>query len=208
MPMPLAADPAAPKPWRRFARLAFWLAAVACAYLLLFGWTAKVTPPDHPEQPVTVLLIFDQMHRGLLLPQGDGYVEYGFLDWNWHARAEDRWYDVFATVLWPTPGALARRLHPAVDAAALRAALPSARLQQLSVGGADVERLRFRLAAQFERGSQAMVLRTGLHMAFVPWDRSYWFADNCSTAVLDWLRELGCSVSWLPLALDLAVRGG
>ena len=154
---------------------------------------------------VTVYVIQDELHVGLVLPMRGGYVEFGFGDWEWFARAQDRWYHVFATVLVPTPGTLARREHAVDSAAALQEALPWVRLQPITVDYARAEALRARLAAQFAARESEAVYRTGLRMQFVPWDRSYWFGDNCATAVVEWLRELDCTASWVPLLLNVSV---
>jgi hypothetical protein len=152
-----------------------------------------------------VFVLKDELHRGLVLPSPTGYVEFGFGDWEWYALQRDAWYRVVPTVLWPTPGALSRREFAGADAAQLRAALPWAQWQPVVVDAARAERLRQRLQAQFDRGIGALVLRTDLAMQFVPWDRSYWFADTCVDALVEWLRELGCRASWVPICCDVAV---
>ena len=99
---------------------------------------------------MTILLVwwselFDFDGSGL----GSVDVEFGFGDWEWYARAQEQWHRVFATVLWPTRGTLARREHFASDAAALRASMPWATFDQFVVEAADAARLRERLEAQF-----------------------------------------------------------
>ena len=42
-------------------------------------------------------------------------------------------------------------------------------------------------------------------MSFVPHEDGYWFLYNCNDVVARWLQELGCSVSWVPIRLDLEV---
>lgn len=198
---------APPTRWlRRWLRRAGWLLTAMALYALLVGWTATVRGPAAPAQPVTVLLIADQLHRGLLLPTDDGaFVEYGFGDWDWYALGHEQWSNVLSTVLLPTPGALARRRIAAGDAAAVRARMPWAQFQDLVVDAARATTLRRRLDAQFAAGGAARVERPGLGMEFVPWARTYWILDNCTDAVADWLGELDCTVGWLPLRFDLRV---
>jgi hypothetical protein len=43
-------------------------------------------------------------------------------------------------------------------------------------------------------------------MTFVPWPRRFWLFDNCGDVVADWLRELGCTVAWVPVCTDLRVE--
>ena len=42
-------------------------------------------------------------------------------------------------------------------------------------------------------------------MSFVRHEDGFWFLYNCNDAVADWLRRLGCAVSWVPIRLDLSV---
>jgi hypothetical protein len=176
------------------------------AFFAVAGCTSTVTPPRDPQAPVTVLIIADEKHRRLCLPDGDkGYVEFGFGDWSWYALGNDRWYHVFATVLVPTAGTLSRREFAAADPAALRAAAPWAVFQELRVGTAGAEALRLRLEQAFADRAAETVWNGSYRMRFLPWTRKYWFASTCADQLADWLRELGCHVSWVPIRIDLAV---
>lgn len=172
---------------------------------LVLGCTSTVTPPRDVVDPVTVLIIRDAMHRGLLLPEGRGYVEYGFGDWSWYANGADAWYNVFATVLWPTRATLSRRYHFADNAPALRQAMSWAEFDDLDVERKAAEQLREKLAARFAAGEGELVRRGELRIDFVPCEGSYWFPYNCADACADWLVELGCEVSWVPIRTDVAV---
>lgn len=203
----------APKPrllrlWRALWRSLLALTLGFAALVAVFGYTAKVAPPATVHSAATVYVIQDELHLGLVLPARQGFVEFGFGDWEWYARAQDRWYHAFATVLLPTVGTLARREHAVGSMEALQSEMPWVRLQPITVDFVRVEALRSRLQAQFAARETEAVYRTGLRTQFVPWERSYWFVDNCATAVVDWLRELDCSASWVPLLLDVAVATG
>jgi len=191
-------------PPRRRRRLL--LVVTACCLglgLALVGCTSTVRPPGTVAEPTTILLIRDALHRGLLLPDEMGYVEFGRGDWSWYALGNDSWYHVFGTVLWPTRGTLSRREHRAGDAASVRAAMPWAEFDEFVVDREAAERLRAQLAAEFAAGQAESVFQPYLRMAFVPTACNYWFMDNCADAVAQWLEELGCSVSWVPIRLDL-----
>jgi len=194
------------RPPRRLLRRVATTTGIAIALLFaIFGWTARVRPPASVSTPISVFVVRDELHRGLLLPvPTGGFVEFGFGDWEWYARAQEQWHRVFATVLWPTRGTLARREHFASDAAALRASMPWASFDEFVVDARDAMRLRERLDAQFTAGNRDRVIRSGLRMHFVPWDRDYWFGDTCADAVVEWLQELGCRSSWAPLCFDVA----
>lgn len=173
----------------------------------LLGWTigctSTVTPPALVENPTAVLLVRDAMHRGLLLPNESGYVEFGFGDWSWYALGNDSWYHAFPTVLWPTQGTLSRRQHHAHDLAGARAAMSWAEFESFAVDRQAAERLRDRLEAAFAARASERVHQAYLRMDFVPYDDSYWFLDNCADACAAWLTELGCAVSWVPIRTDL-----
>lgn len=187
---------------RRRARAGF-----ACAALPLVGLapscTSTVKQPGNVEDPVSVLLIREALHRGLVLPRETDMVEFGFGDWAWYALEEDEWYDAPPTVLWPTRATLSRRVIDATDAQGARAALPWLEFVEFRVERSLAERLRVRLEEQFAAGSGELVQPGGRSMQFVPCEGSYWFGHNCADVAAAWLEELGCEVSWLPIRLDL-----
>lgn len=67
----------------------WWVLAPATLLAWLVGCTSTVTPPAQVGNPTAVLLIRDAMHRGLLLPNDEGFVEFGFGDWGWYALGND-----------------------------------------------------------------------------------------------------------------------
>lgn len=198
---------------RRRARRCLAIGLLGIAFFGFFGCTSVITPPRDPQEPVSVIVLAEVMHRGLLFPldvDGEpdrGYVEFGFGDWEWFARGNDAWYRVFPTVLWPTRATLARREHRGRSVLELKEHMPSARFQELKVARAGMQTLRDRLQGTFDAGADQMVSLPGWSMRFVPDDtRGYWWAHNCADAVADWLVELGCAVSWVPIRVDLVVE--
>ena len=152
-------------------------------------------------------VIADEKHRGLVVPgPGGGLVEYGFGDWNWYALGRDRWYHVFATVLWPKAGCFARREHPEGDLTALRQRLASVRLLVVAVPQARVLALRDRMERGFADRAADAHWNPRHGMLFVPCERSFWFANTCADQVADWLRELDCEVSWVPIRVGFRLQ--
>ena len=170
---------------------------------LVFGCTSAVRQPDVVNDPVSVLLIREALHRGVVFPRETDMVEFGFGDWAWYALEEDEWYDALPTVLWPTRGTLSRRVIPAIDTESARAALPWLEFVEFRVERSAAERLRDQLEAQFAAASAELVQPPGRSMQFVPCDGSYWFGNTCADVAARWLEELGCDVSWLPIRFDL-----
>ncbi|MCY3002136.1 MAG: DUF2459 domain-containing protein [Planctomycetota bacterium] len=169
----------------------------------IVGCTATVKEPAAVADPVSVLLLREALHTGLVFPRETELVEFGFGDWAWYALEEDEWYDALPTVLWPTRATLSRRVIPATDAESARAALPWLDFVELRVERSAAERLRDRLEEQFAAGSGELVQPPGRSMQFVPCEGSYWFGHNCADVAAQWLEELGCEVSWLPIRFDL-----
>jgi hypothetical protein len=171
---------------------------------LAFGCASTVKAPERVDDPVSVLLVREALHRGIVFPRATDMVEFGFGDWAWYALEEDEWYDVFPTVLWPTRGTLSRRVIEADDAASARAALPWLEFVELRVERSAAEQLRVRLEEQFAAAAGELVQPAGRTLQFVPCEGSYWFGHNCADVAAQWLEELGCEVSWLPIRFDLA----
>lgn len=172
------------------------------------GCTSTIRPPTNPGEPTTVFLLREAMHTGLVLPPAAGgseFVEFGFGDWSWFALGNDAWYHAFATVLWPTQGALGRRTFAATDEAQLRARVHWAELSPLAVDGGAVRQLQAQLQQQWESRLAENVRRPELGWTFVPYDRSYWLPNNCADLAAEWFEALGCEVSWLPLRTGLCV---
>ncbi len=194
---------------RRFARPATKglpfrpLLGVLVVVVTLSGCTSTVTPPVDPADPVTVYLVQEASHVGLVFPVGDGrWTEYGYGDWDWYAAMHTSWYHVFDTILWPTSGCLGRRrfethgrfvaVHPPSNHAAIR------------VARADADALVASFERVFERHDADRLDNPTWRMTFVPADRGYWFGYNCYDAAADWLRALGCRVTCAPIRLGLA----
>ena len=141
--------------------------------LAISGWfvacTSVVTSPEELTDPVTVHLVFDDRHRGLAFPDGQGgYVEYGFGEWGWYAHEQDAWYHVFSTILWPTAGTLGRRETKVATAQALLTRYHWMRFEELEVERALLTTLRAELATQFAAHEADAVYNANYRMTFVP----------------------------------------
>jgi hypothetical protein len=190
--------------WRRVAAAA---AILVVLLLAAAGCTSTITPPAGVRAPVTVFLLREARHNGIVLPPcGDGaeYVEFGYGDWSWFALGNDAWYHAFATVLWPTAGALGRRTFGARTADELHRRVTWAELHAIEVERERAHALRTELQRAFDAGAAHAHPRHDLGWVFVPDDRSYWFANNCADVAADWLQQLGCTVSWVPIRTSLA----
>ncbi|MEO0478066.1 MAG: hypothetical protein AAF196_01165 [Planctomycetota bacterium] len=187
------------------------------ATLLLVGWwvgcTSDVRFPTDPKDPVSVYLVKNGLHRGLLLPEGDragvgGYVEYGYGEWEWYGCGNNSWYRVFPAVLWPTAGGLGRRRFSTRDAGALRRRLAGAELQKLIVARDRAVALRRELERRWDDGRSQLdePPSRSFGLLFVPVDDGYWMFNNCCDEVARWLEALDCPVESVLLRFDLEVE--
>ena len=177
------------------------VAGLLCASLA--GCTSTVTPPTLVTDPVPVFVLREAMHTGIVLPplnDGGEFVEFGFGDWSWFALGNDEWYHVFATVLWPTQGALGRRTFGAHTPEQLVATVTWAELSRIEVDREKAAALHQRLQQQHDSRTAEAVRQA--RWVFVPADSDYWFVVTCADVAADWCRELGCTVGWT------LIRGG
>jgi hypothetical protein len=186
-----------------------WLGLALLILLLpptLLGCTATVTPPRDVKDGVELYLIREAMHRGLVFPLRNGFVEFGFGEEAWYAQRREAWYRVPAVIFAPTPGTYGRRSYLAQDLAGLRASRRGAEYVPFVVERARAEELRQRLQAQFDARAEPPLWRGDLGMHFVPAERDYWWLNDCIDVCVAWLEDLGCHVSWVPLMLELELE--
>lgn len=191
---------------RRFRRASALLVLLLVGFLALSGCTSTVHPPrEVGEHPVSVWLIRDARHRGLVLPADDaGLIEFGYGEFAWYAEMRDAWYRAFPAALWPTPGTLGVRRLQARDRDGLRRELPHALIDEIVVARAAAESLRQRLEERFAAGGEP--LWNGVYgFDFVRDPAGYWCLFNCNDAVAEWLVAVGCRVTWVPIRLGLEV---
>lgn len=123
-------------------------------------------------------------------------VEYAYGEWKWYALNENRWPDLFRTMLLPTQGTLGRRdLGMSISADSLRWQIACQAFYPLEVDGALLRQLRDRLDERFESHAATRHDNDLYSMQFVHDDSPYSLAHNCNQVVVQWLRELGCKVS-------------
>lgn len=173
------------------------------AALLLASCTALVTPPPRGADDVEVLLVDEAWHKGLVLATDDGtLVEWGFGDWAWYAQGRSAWYDVFATVFWPSSGTLSRREWDPGE----RASREPESVVVLHVARERATRLHARLSAEFERARATLVHNDAWRTDFVRHESSYWLFHDCHDATAAWLEALGCRVEPGLVRAGLALR--
>ncbi len=188
---------------RRFLQAALLVLATG----MVLGCTSTVRVPVSVTDPVVVYLLVDDMHRGLWFPRKNGgFVEFGFGDWGWYAANQDKWYNVFDTILWPTQGGVGRRVSHARDGASLKREFHWMVFCELRVERGAMVALRGALERLFDQHRDEQVFNDRYGMTFVPVDASYWLCHNCNDELAEWLRRLDCEVSWVPIRLGLELE--
>lgn len=165
------------------------------------GCTTVIVPPSAPAQPVRVFLLDHGNTPSLVLPAADGAMtRYAYGDWNWYALRNTGVRDGARALFWPTQGTLGRHAFRATATErGVRERLGAdayVTLLSITVGSAEVERLRSRLDEEHRTGAQAASV-TAYGFEFVPHPRRYTFMGNSNHAVAGWLRELGCETRGL-----------
>jgi hypothetical protein len=208
MPESRAAQPQPPPARRRWSRrLGLGLVLAVTVTWGVAGCTAVVTPPRDVVDGVQVYVLLDDQHRGLVLPDAEvGQVEYGFGEWWWYALREDAWHDTCRAVLWPTRSTLGRRPTHATDLVSLRQRFHWMQVHPIRVDRDKATALREELAKAYAAGHGEEVYNSLYGFHFVPHADSYWAFHNCNDKVAEWLRTLGCEISWVPICLGIEIE--
>jgi hypothetical protein len=165
------------------------------------GCASTITPPEAPSDPITVHLVSSGRHAGLLLPCDDGRtVEYGYGEWGWYAQVRTAWWRAPLILLWPHQGTLGRRYVSGDDL--VGDSYGGGKLEPIVVSGDKAARLLARLDAEFAEGGDPHYNRD-YDMSFVMHPDRFSLLHNCHDEVVEWLRELGSSVSWTPVRRGL-----
>lgn len=171
------------------------------------GCISTVRAPETIEgEACTVYVVTAALHKGLILP-GEGpdqWHEYGFGELEWYGRGNDPWYRVFPTILWPTLGCLGTRAIAATNEDQLLQRSSGSELSAVRVSSALAKELRSDLEQAFSDGAADRFTNADYGLDFVP-QSSYWGLNNCHDKTADWMTQLGCTVSWWPMRLQLNV---
>jgi len=195
--------PAAPRT-RRVAVILGLVSLLFVAGTLLNGCISTITPPSDPTEPCGVYLLREARHAGIVLPDPrGGFWEYGFGDWDWYALCRDRWYHVFDTMLWPTQGCLGRRR---LTAEAVEDLGERGLVRRFEVERGRAVALLDKLGRRFDKNASNMIYNSAYGLHFVPDEQGFWFLFNCHDAVAEWIEELGCQVSWVPVRFGIELE--
>lgn len=185
----------------------FVVALVGTVVLTWFTVPATIIPPANPQNPVTVHVAEFGFHARLLLPEGDGWLQYGFGDWDYYARREQTLLNGLLALLWPTPGALGRGEVDSVDRFRADSKTAGGQLLSFEVSGARVNQLKHSLHNRFEQQiPEGQVYNRVNNLRLVRDDQSYSVLHNSNHELAEWLQVLDCQVKSLGFWTDFRLE--
>ncbi len=174
------------------------------------GCVLRVRPPVDPAAPVTVFIADYGQHASLILPRGArSAAEFAYGEWGWFALGRQGWYRALPAIAVPTPGALGTRdLNVPPKLEQIRAVLPVEHLHAVVVSREKAEALLARFDLHLAARGKDEVYNADLGLRFVPYPVPYCLLCQCNSLVVNWLRELDCSVQGLSPTARFVVDNG
>ena len=189
------------------ARLGKLLLAPILAGAFLAGCTTTIIPPPDPPDPLSVLVIDYGRHSSLVLfdKTAQSWVEYTYGDWAWFAEARTAWYNVFATLFWPTPGALGQRQQQVPDLQKIRPIGPCEHVLKVTVSQEKADALAAALRALFAQCRDSLHYQPLHDLHFAHSEKAFHLFHNCNHVVAHWLVDLGCDVRGPAMTADFVL---
>lgn len=169
--------------------------AMLAVLVMLSGCTTTVIPPERARDPRRVAIVDYGRHASLVLPDGDGAVEFEYGEWEWFALGRDQSSRIAPALFWKTRGTLGRRaLAYPPDPDVLQRLKQPEGVHAFYVPASRIVEVRSALEARFAAGRDNVVFNDDYGMYFVPDPVPYSAFHNCNHELALWLRELGCSL--------------
>lgn len=188
------------------------IVALVALTLLFSGCTSVVVlQPPAPVDTRPIFLLDHGRHPSLILPVGDSaVVRYAYGEWRWYAKRQTDVLRAVPAILWPTRGAIGRRvLAAAPDSAAVRRAVRVA-IEHIYVLEAEAEAIggvRARLDSLFEAHRATMLYSEAYDLEFVHHPSPYSGLRTSNQVIAVWLGELGFRVHGPAVWSRWMVRG-
>lgn len=181
----------------------YWLLLLLLVSMLFTGCAGRVVEPAVLRSPATVYLLDHGRHSSLVLPREEGVARYAYGEWEWYAKDRRGVLAGMSAMLWPTRGALGRKVFPGVPITPFPSHVVPEGIEEvftLQAETALVRRLQRDLDNIFEEGREDLIHHPSYNLDFVPYPRAYWFGHQSNQVTAEWLRQLGFTVSgvvWL-----------
>jgi hypothetical protein len=193
---------------RRFIWAALTL--IGLLFLSAFAPTVLIAPSSVMDQR-TVFVIDHGTHSSLAIETGSGaMIRYAYGDKRYYATRDTSLQSGAAALLWPTPSTLGRGelLGPASKEnleSQLRVVVQV--IYRLEVQGSKADELIAKLDAIHVAGKAQHIVVPAYGLVFAPHPESYFWANNSSSIIAGWLRELGVGVFGWGLLASWSVTG-
>jgi hypothetical protein len=187
------------------------LILIPSSLTLLVSCATTIRPPAAVSDPSTVILLTHGISSSLVLADQKGRaVRFAYGDWRYYALNRTDLGTTLAAALWPTPSALGRQVvEPAAeqpDALVAQLGIAYDEVFSIRVERAAVERLRQDLETLFLAAIDTRVYNPEPNLEFVRHPEPYTLFNNSNRKVAQWLRQLGCKVSGIPLLSKWRVK--
>ena len=189
--------------------------------MLVTGCAGRVIQPAVLHEPVIIYLLDHGRHSSLVLPREEGIARYAYGEWEWYVKDRRGALAGMSAMLWPTRGALGRKVFPGVRIPPFPSHVAPEGIEEvltLRTEKSLVRRLLRELDSYFEEGREELIHHPVYDLDFVPYPGSYWFGHQSNQVTAEWLRQLGYTVSgvvWLsdwrieaPPLVNEAKKGG
>jgi hypothetical protein len=178
---------------------------------ILWVWIASpatIIPPADPANPITVGIVHDGFHSGLVLPTGSGeLIQYAYGDWNYFALNQHDWTDALAALFLPTPGALGQRKFSNVAELQQITQWENNTLLSFEVARVKATRLLKLLDERFNRNIETRVENPLTGLSLVRDDRDYTLLHNSNHELVRWLQDLDCRVYGFVMWANFQLEG-
>lgn len=165
--------------------------------VLLDGCAVRVRQSVNLQEPVTVCLVDQGRHSSLVLPREEGVVRYTYGEWDWYAKDRRGVLAGMSAMLWPTRGALGRKVYPGVEISPFPSRVVPEGLEEVYTLQAEAHLVRLlqrELDTTFEAGREHLIYHPVYDLEFVPYPQDYWFGHQSNQVTAEWLRRLGLTV--------------
>lgn len=168
-----------------------------------------MSPPAVLNEPVDFYLVDHGRHSSLVLPREQGVVRYAYGEWGWYVMGRRGALAGMSAMLWPTRGALGRRIFPDAAISPFPSRVAPEGVEEvfpLQAEATQVEALQRHLDRIFDAGSERAYHHPRYDLEFVPYPRAYWLGHQSNLVTAQWLERLGFEVAGTPWLSDWRIE--
>ena len=189
-----------------------WVALTLIGLLFLSAFTPTVLIPPSPGADSRKVFVIDHgTHSSLAIETSSGdMLRFAYGDERYYAKRDTSLGSGAAALLWPTPSTLGRgELLPPASKENLESQLRVVVqiIYELEVPSSKADELIAKLDAIYVAGEAQHIDVPAYGLVFAPHPDSYFWANNSSSVIAGWLREMGVGVFGWGLLASWRVAG-